>query len=37
MPNIRVMHFGLGPIGAATVRQIAGRHGFKIVWGVDID
>ncbi len=37
MPNIRVMHFGLGPIGAATVRQIAGRPGFKIVGGVDID
>jgi len=37
MPNIRVMHFGLGPIGAAVARQIAGRAGFKIVGGIDID
>lgn len=34
---IRVMHFGLGPIGAAVVRQIAERPGFKIVAAVDID
>jgi 2,4-diaminopentanoate dehydrogenase len=37
MPNIRVMHFGLGPIGAAIVNQIAARPGFKIVGGIDID
>jgi len=37
MPNIRVLHFGLGPIGAAIVRQVAGRPGFKIVGGIDID
>src|SRR5439155_6671173 len=37
MPNIRVMHFGLGPIGAAIVKQIAARPGFKIVGGIDID
>jgi len=37
MPNIRVMHFGLGSIGAATVRQVARRPGFSIVGGVDID
>jgi 4-hydroxy-tetrahydrodipicolinate reductase len=37
MPNIRVMHFGLGPIGAAVARQIAGRPGFKIVGAVDPD
>src|SRR5690242_14495594 len=37
MPNIRVMHFGLGPIGAAIVRQVAERPGFKIVGGIDID
>ena len=37
MPNIRVMHFGLGPIGAAVVKQVAERPGFKIVGGVDID
>jgi len=32
-----VIHFGLGPIGAAVVRQIANRKGFKIVGAVDID
>ena len=37
MPTIRVMHFGLGPIGAAIVRQVAARKGFKIVGAVDID
>ena len=31
------MHFGLGPIGAAIVKQIAARPGFKIVGGIDID
>jgi 4-hydroxy-tetrahydrodipicolinate reductase len=31
------MHFGLGPIGAAVVRQVAGRKGFRIVGGIDID
>jgi 4-hydroxy-tetrahydrodipicolinate reductase len=34
---IRVIHFGLGPIGAAVVRQVAGRKGLKIVGAVDID
>src|SRR6187431_3066286 len=34
---IRVIHFGLGPIGAAVVRQVASRRGFKIVGAVDID
>src|SRR3954452_18252208 len=37
MPNIRVLHFGLGPIGAAIVKQVATRPGFKIVGAVDID
>ncbi len=37
MPLIRVLHFGLGPIGAAIVKQVATRPGFKIVGGVDID
>jgi 2,4-diaminopentanoate dehydrogenase len=37
MSAIRVMHFGLGPIGAAVVKQVAGRPGFKIVGGIDID
>ena len=34
---IKVLHFGLGPIGAAVVKQVAGRKGFKIVGAVDID
>jgi hypothetical protein len=37
MPNIRVMHFGLGPIGAAVAAQVAERPGFKIVGAVDVD
>ncbi len=37
MSNIRVMHFGLGPIGAAIVKQVAARPGFKIVGAIDID
>ena len=34
---IKVLHFGLGPIGAAVVKQVAARKGFKIVGAVDID
>lgn len=34
---IRVLHYGLGPIGQAVVRQVASRDGFKIVGAVDID
>jgi len=34
---IRVMHFGLGPIGVAVLRQVATRKGFKAVGGIDID
>lgn len=34
---IRVIHFGLGPIGAGVVRQVASRKGLKIVGAVDID
>jgi 4-hydroxy-tetrahydrodipicolinate reductase len=34
---IRVLHFGLGPIGTAIVRQVATRRGFRIVGGVDVD
>src|SRR4026208_2618724 len=37
MPSIKVMHFGLGPIGAAIVKQVAARPGFKIVGAIDID
>src|SRR5918992_2280088 len=34
---IRVLMYGLGPIGAAVARQIALRKGFQIVGAVDID
>ncbi len=34
---IKVLHVGLGPIGAAVVRQVASRRGLKIVGAVDID
>lgn len=34
---IRVMHIGLGPIGAGVVRQVAERKGFRIVGAADID
>jgi hypothetical protein len=37
MRPIRVVHFGLGPIGAAIVRQISERPGFRIVGAIDID
>lgn len=32
-----MLHYGLGPIGAAVVKQVAERRGFKIVGAVDID
>jgi 4-hydroxy-tetrahydrodipicolinate reductase len=35
--NIRVMVVGLGPIGAAVVRQVIDRKGFQLVAAVDID
>jgi hypothetical protein len=35
--NIRVMHVGLGPIGALVAQQIVARKGFQIVGAVDID
>jgi hypothetical protein len=31
------MHYGLGPIGVGILRQVAGRRGFKVVGGVDVD
>lgn len=37
MPAIRVMHFGLGPVGAAIAKQLSERSGFKIVGAIDID
>ena len=35
--RIKVLHVGLGPIGAGVVRQVAARKGFTIVGAVDID
>ncbi len=35
--KIRVLHIGLGPIGAAVARQIASRKSFQIVGAVDPD
>src|SRR5262245_55252946 len=37
MPTIRVLHFGLGPIGASIVRLVAAKPGLKIVGAVDVD
>ncbi len=37
MPAIRVVHFGLGPIGIAVAQLVAQRPGFKIVGGIDSD
>jgi 4-hydroxy-tetrahydrodipicolinate reductase len=37
MRNIRVVHFGLGPIGAAIVHQIVSRPGLSSVGAIDID
>jgi hypothetical protein len=37
MPAIRVLHVGLGPIGAAIARQTAARPGFRIVGAIDSD
>jgi len=34
---IRVMVYGLGPIGAAVARQMAARKGFQVVGGIDVD
>jgi 4-hydroxy-tetrahydrodipicolinate reductase len=34
---IRVLHVGLGPIGAAVAKQVVARRGFQIVGAVDID
>jgi hypothetical protein len=34
---IRVLHVGLGPIGAAVARQVATRAGFTPVGAIDID
>jgi len=34
---IRVLHVGLGPIGAGIVRQVAFRRGLQIAGAVDVD
>ena len=34
---IKVLHYGLGPIGVAVVKQVAERRGLRIVGAVDID
>jgi hypothetical protein len=35
--NIRVIEFGLGPIGSAIARHIVERPGLELVGGIDID
>jgi hypothetical protein len=35
--SIKVLHVGLGPIGAGVVRQVAARKGLMIVGAVDVD
>ena len=35
--NIRVIQYGLGPIGAATARLVHERSGLELVAGIDID
>ena len=35
--SIRVLHVGLGPIGAAVAHQVASRDGMRIVAAVDVD
>lgn len=35
--NIRVIQYGLGPIGSAVARHVVERDGLELVGGVDID
>ena len=35
--EIRVIAYGLGPIGSAAARLVAQRSGLRLVGGVDID
>ena len=37
MEPVRVLHVGLGPIGAGIVRQVIGRKWLKIAGAVDVD
>lgn len=34
---VKVLHVGIGPIGAGVVRQVAAHRGFTIVGAVDVD
>jgi hypothetical protein len=34
---IRIVHYGLGPIGAGIARVAAAREGFEIVGAIDVD
>src|SRR5581483_11377010 len=34
---IRVLLYGLGPIGALVARQLSSRQGFRVVGAVDVD
>jgi hypothetical protein len=34
---IRVLLYGLGPIGAMVARQLAARDGFRVVGAIDVD
>ena len=33
--DVRVVHFGLGPLGAAIARTVAGREGLTSVAAID--
>ena len=35
--TIRIIQYGLGPIGSAVARHIVERSGIELVGGVDID
>src|SRR5690349_8145098 len=35
MPSIRVMHFGLGPVGTAVAKQVAAPRGLMSVAAAD--
>ena len=35
IPDVRVVHFGLGPLGAAIARTVAGRDGLTSVAAID--
>src|SRR5262245_58508589 len=37
MTNVRVVHFGLGPIGVGVAKMVVKRKGMQIVGAIDID